>query len=124
MKPILAYFKETGNKYRWDADCDGAPFEIYIPKLRVPEPIPEIIQVGIYNIEDKQFGSITGIQVPNSDVSKPIIALLKFKDEKTKTVRYDPMNEFKLEIGSPYIPISLLTFPYPDKLTIKIDWKK
>jgi len=123
MKEILAYFKETGNKYRWDADCDGTKFEIYIPKLRVPEPIPETIQISIYKEENKQLESLTGNQDPYSDLRKPIIALLKMNEEMTKTVRYDPVNEFKLEIGSPYIPISLLEYPYPDKLIIRIDWK-
>ena len=45
MIEILADHKGTDSKLRWDADINGAPFELYIPKWRVPDPVPSVIRV-------------------------------------------------------------------------------
>ena len=98
MKEILAYHKETKNKHRWDADCDGTLFEIYIPKSSIPEPIPKQIVILIYKLDE--------INKLNSDLksianTNPLYAKLAFHSEKTKTARYDPTLEFKSKIVHP-----------------------
>lgn len=47
--------KETDNKLRWMADVEGAPFALYIPKWRVPEPWPVQVIVAVTdNLRDPQ----------------------------------------------------------------------
>ncbi len=45
---VLHYKKETENKLRWDAMVEDTPFEFYIPKWRVPYPIPQFLKVTLY----------------------------------------------------------------------------
>ena len=126
MKEILAYHKETEKKYRWDGEYQGAPFELYIPRWRVPVPLPKKITVRIYT--EPEFRNQI-ILVSRAKVSKdpslatnPIAARIVYNREHTKTVRYDPAERNEPEIGSPYIPIALLDHPYPQYLVITVDW--
>ena len=52
MHEVLAYRKQTDNKFRWDAQVGDAPFEIYPPKCRVPEPCPATIAVRVYELPE------------------------------------------------------------------------
>jgi hypothetical protein len=45
--------KETPNKLRWDVLVEGAPFELYIPKWRVPRPWPRRIVVRLSEVTDE-----------------------------------------------------------------------
>ena len=128
MKEILAYYyKETERKYRWDGEYQGATFEVYIPKWRVPVPIPKKITVRIYT--EPEFRNriilVSHAELLNNPslAITPIAAKIAFTSECTETVRYDPEAEpNEAEIGSPYIPIALLDHPYPQSLVITVDW--
>ncbi|MCG2790900.1 MAG: hypothetical protein L6305_04010 [Actinomycetia bacterium] len=127
---ICTYNKETDNKYRWDAMVDNAPLEIYIPKWRVPDPYPQRISVQIFEPADSRCPIVT-IHSKKEVKEKPglrlgpITAEVTFTEVKELTVRYDPVlagNDAR-EIGSPYIPKTLLDDPPQTRLVIVINWK-
>lgn len=128
MKELLAYHKETDNKHRWDAFVDDTVFELYVPKWRIPDPVPGKILIRIFT--DKNKASSSRTYTP-SDVSddpeireKTIFAEICFTREHTKTFRYDPIGEKnKWEIGSPYIPKSVLEYEKIDRLYLSVEWK-
>jgi hypothetical protein len=110
---IHEFNKETENKYRWDCEVDyGAKFELYIPKWRVPESLPKKIYVTIEPvIKGKKPHRVNRKSIEQSATLKkqPIEALVRYFEAKTKAIRYSPQGEEKdWEIGSPYIPISLI----------------
>ncbi len=124
MREILAFHKATERKYRWDA----APLELYIPQWRVPEPVPDSIAVRIYTEAEynKKIERVGQAAVStNPDLRKKRIAARVVRhSEKTKTVRYDPAEGYgQPEIGSPYIPITLLDSPYAEFLIIEVEWR-
>jgi hypothetical protein len=143
------FSKSTDQKLRWDEDIDGTKFELYIPKWRVPEPTPAIVSVKIYDASsfdpEQQFTPSQKIQLseaglpddqireldtwlpatrnaePHSD--RPIIAAVEFDRIHTQTVRYQPTGDpERWEIGQPYVPISVLLFPYPRRLILLVTW--
>ncbi len=127
MKEILAYYKQTENKYRWDAWYQGQRFELYIPKWRVPTPIPTSITVRIYT--ESEFGNQIRSITPTAVSSTPslaatqIVARIVYNDTHTETVRYDPVDPpNEREIGSPYIPQKMLDDPFPQRLVITVNW--
>jgi hypothetical protein len=127
MKETLAYYKETENKYRWDAWYQDQRFELYIPKWRVPTPIPTSITVRIYTESEfgSQIRSITPAEVSSNPVlaATPIAARIVFNHKHTETVRYDPKDASnESEIGSPYIPQKMLGDPFPPSLVITVNW--
>jgi hypothetical protein len=127
MKQILMYFKETDNKMRWDADCDGTLFELYIPKWRIPSNIPKTIKVSfdsIANCQDRSLLTPSKVRKNPNLLELPIFAEVHFHSLHTKTIRFDPSVNNNPEIGSPYIPFSLIA---PEligsKIVIKVEWK-
>ena len=43
--------------------------------------------------------------------------------DRTKTVRYNASRNFKeLEFGDPYVPRSILRYPYPERLLFLVRW--
>ena len=127
MHEVLAYQKQTDKKYRWDAQVGDAPFEIYIPKWRVPEPCPATVTVRVYELHEyrRPLTSIRRSQALATPklLRAPVVAELAFTEGKTRTVRYDPVVGDDLrEIGSPYIPYALLPGPPPQKLVVVVKW--
>lgn len=117
---VLTQSKETANKLRYGCDVDGVVFYVYIPINRVPDPYPQQIRVTIdSSIRFRQ--SKTGFSDPRKE---PIIVIIKKFEKCTKTYRYRQVEEdvSEWEIGDPYIPLSLLSEPSPELLTIKVDW--
>jgi len=126
MHEVLAYYKKTEGKFRWDAIVDDTKFEFYIPKWRVPSPTPRTIRVKIYRpgeehplaLEKRNENAI------NELLEMPINAKIAFTKEHTKTIRYDPIWDKKeWNIGSPYIPKSLLLPDIPKQLTLIVEWR-
>jgi hypothetical protein len=129
MREILAFKKETDNKIRWDAKYEGAPFELYIPKWRIPEPAPEKISVKIYLPTDTvpvlKKHDQTDIGAKPALRDEPIMAELSYCREHTETIRYDPIGDDKTwEIGHPYIPKGLLPVQPPGRMILVIEWLK
>ena len=125
MKEILMYFKETDNKYRWDADIDGTKFELYIPKWRIPKIVPQKIKVSIYfppylpNVS--KLTPDFALKEPDL-CTMPIISKVHHHSDHTKTIRYDPSEQNDPEIGSPYIPFQLLPQKRVDNIVICVQW--
>lgn len=128
IREFLAYSKETENKYRWDCDCDGVKFSLYIPKWRVPEPYPRTINIKLHPLGS---GIVMGRKYLKEAYEKdlalrkrPIIARLKRTSDHTKTVRFDPdYNSQWWDIGSPYIPAHILPSPDIKEIYIEVEWK-
>ena len=129
MFEILAYKKGTENKLRWDADVEGTPFELYIPKWRIPDPAPGKVLIRIFFSKDKIRSNrqFTPSEIKRNPELKnqPIYAEVTRIREHTKTIRFDPIGDNSdWEIGSPYIPKSLL--PADEnikKLCLVVEWK-
>jgi len=119
--------KVTENKYRWSVMVGKTKFTLYIPKWRVPLPLPRRVRVVIYLSGDKhpdlsQLKYSESANAPELNQS-PIVAKVRFNSEHTKTIRYDPIGVPKdLEIGNPYIPQELLPKEPPSELTISVEW--
>jgi len=125
MLLVLEYKKETTNKVRWDNKYDGELFSLYIPKWRVPEEIPNTITVKLNTVDF--YGDIISsynekeVKRNNELKNKKITAKIKRTSFHSKTVRYDPENIEKAEIGSPYIPKSLLENDM-DEILLEVIW--
>ena len=129
VKEILAYNKETDNKYRWEAKVENASFKLYIPKWRIPHPMPEKLLVGIYTVKEEARFQRTytpsEISINPNLAKNPIFAEIIFFEEHTQTYRYDPSfpDSHLWEIGSPYIPKTLLEHNRPQIVYINVEWK-
>ena len=127
LKEILAYYKETEKKHRWDALVDDAPFELYIPKWRIPHPTPSQVLIRIFD-SNESFSSTSYARKDfqnNPGLAKePIFTKINFLREHTKTFRYDPAGDKKeWQIGSPYIPKQLLDYQAAKTLFLVVEWK-
>jgi len=128
MYEVTAKFsKSTRNKMSWVADIRGIRFTLYIPKWRIPEPIPKRIRIKIYppneEINDKKTLTEDSTYLnPQLRLSKIYSEVQKVR-EHTQTIRFDPLGEpKKWEIGSPYIPKAVLENNIYEKLTIVVEW--
>jgi len=128
---ILAYYKQTENKLRWDAILEKAKvtFSVYIPKWRVPEPCPNTILVILYFPPDDKLKNIKIYTKSDIDMNQELrnnkisVELLK-KSDHTKTIRFDPTGNDKKnwEVGSLYIPKELLPHDEITKVSAVIEW--
>ena len=116
--------KETDNKLRWDTDIDGAPFELYVPKWRVPRPWPGRVYVRVFSgkspddvLRDTHIRDVT------QTTQRPIVAELQLTSKHQLTVRYTPLGDNQAwQIGEPYIPYQLLPPLIPDSVVIRVRW--
>lgn len=127
---VCTFKKETDNKYRWDYMEGNAPLEIYIPKWRIPDTCPQRIFVQIFEPEDSHCPIMTLHNKKEVDTNQrlrfvPITAEVIYKEDMTLTARYDPVLEGNdaREIGSPYIPKTLLDDPPQTRLVIVVNWE-
>jgi len=127
---VCTFKKETDNKYRWDYMEGNAPLEIYIPKWRIPATCPQRIFVQIFEPEDSHCPIMTLHNKKEVDTNQrlrfvPITAEVIYKEDMTLTARYDPVLEGNdaREIGSPYIPKTLLDDPPQTRLVIVVNWE-
>ena len=127
MYAFLAIRKETERKLRWDAMVEGAPFELYIPKWRVPDVVSDRIKITV--LLEKEVSEtrrvITRVQIRAQPHlrNNNIYARVKYIRDYTKTVRYDPIGlANNWEIGCPYIPKSILPDDFPKALQIVVQW--
>jgi len=122
---LLEEAKETDNKIRWDTRIDGTRFSLYIPKWRVPEPLPRLIHVTISPYTQQQSLTLSPAAahtVPESR-KEPIVAHLKRVKEHTQTIRYQPEGDASAwEVGEPYIPTPM-TYSEAERLTIMVQWE-
>lgn len=121
---LLESTKETDNKIRWDADIDGARFSLYIPKWRVPKPLPTFIYVTVLPYTRQKYFALSPANASNDPetCNQPIITNLRKFSEHTRTIRYQPEEDPSYwEIGEPYIPLSM-TYDMAEQLTIIVNW--
>ncbi len=119
--------KETVGTYRWIVMVEDAPFELYIPKWRIPEPIPEEILIKIYfpsdNLQYRESFSREKVESSPDLKWKKIFSDIHFVEAMTKTIRYEPNGgHINWEIGSPYIPKSIFREEEFSKLSIVVEW--
>lgn len=122
---LLAEVKETDNKVRWDADMDGTRFSLYIPKWRVPEPLPHLVHVTVSPCTRQQSPTLSPAAAHTTPESrkKPIVAHLRKFQKHTPTIRYQPEGEASAwEVGEPYIPTPM-TYGETERLTITVQWE-
>jgi hypothetical protein len=120
---LLRPSKETQNKLRWSShiEKDDAPFHLYIPKWRVPEPWPGRISVGIEPFSSKP-SDFAQSPYDSENLDNQIEVLVKRIEVHTRTVKYAPFGDEKeWQIGEPYIPFSLIP-PDSDFLIIEVKW--
>lgn len=128
MYEVLSFAKETENKIRWDCIANKAKFQLYIPKWRVPDPIPLAIYVRLYEVAlappNIKTYSRQDIELKPFLRSENIFSHVKKSDDKTLTVRFDPIgNTQDWEIGNPYIPESILPSAEIEELIIEVQWR-
>ncbi|MCP6718642.1 MAG: hypothetical protein KJI71_00235 [Patescibacteria group bacterium] len=128
QEEILAKWKkETDNKIVWVAQLEGVEFKLYIPKWRIPQPDPEEILIKIYSPSEKvgkeEFITKDDIQLNPKLKNNTIYSDIHRISEHTQTIRFDPDGDREnWEIGSPYIPKSILKGNNIDKLSIAVEW--
>jgi hypothetical protein len=115
---------ETDLKLVWSAGTSNARFYLYVPKWRVPEPWPALINVRITDIltEWEKYKPLTPTVARKNPelLEKPILAKIGYTELHTETFRYDPFDVKEPEIGNPYIPMSLLPSEPPKVLLVKV----
>ena len=121
---VLEYYKATGGTFRWDAMVDDTKFELYIYKWRVPLPCPLRVSVVISLPDDNrtdlyQFKNSKAVSTAERS-QLPVVTKVKFIEEHTKTQKYEPVGD--REIGSIYIPKTLLPEEPPLELIISVEW--
>ncbi len=120
---LMAPSKQTDNKLRWETDVDGVNFKLYIPKARVPYPWPKRILVRVCDI-DQPSGN-EAVQPDDPTLERGITATVRKVREHTETVRFDPDGDPNdWEIGSPYIPFSLLPRRSAENLQLQVWWDR
>jgi len=124
MKHTLQYSKETDGKLRWDKDIDGTLFELYIPKWRVPEPLPETIYVEFLDYNPDTFETDARQYSNKVECGEDIKILLFYDREHSVTYRYTPNKNYysnNWPLGKPYIPKSIIP-DKPERLVIHVKW--
>lgn len=122
----LILTRETDNKLRWDADFNGTPFELYIPKWRVPQPWPHRIRVALFDLREASDGRGKLRREhfePNLSLRlNPILTTIERSEEMKHTIRFRPIGEKdEWEIGEPYVPNELVPGD-TDRLRILVLW--
>lgn len=143
---MLRHDKTTDESFRWKTLVDGVPFSLYIFQERVPRPVPEIIEVSVFDdkslftalltrVGHKSVGDLSmqdkadleriGLEASHlQEAGEGAILGAAFKGSlHTKTVRYNAPRCFKeFEFGDPYVPESVLRCPYPERLLFLVRW--
>lgn len=114
--------KETENKLRWATwvEQDSTAFELYIPKIQVPEPWPGRVWTSLSALAG---GSASRLSIPpRSSRLEPIDTIVEFVSVHTRTHRYAPLGDPKgWLVGEPYIPMSLIP-RNGQYLLIHVEW--
>jgi hypothetical protein len=126
MKKKLHYHGETDNKLRWDGEAAGVLLELYVPKWRVPHPMPDTVEVRL-----SPASGIPGDMLPVTQEmvrrdpglkEQPIAVVLKKGAGHTRTIRYNPIDPETAETGNVYVPFCL-TFGGVQWLSLTVKWK-
>lgn len=122
---FLTSSHETQNKLAWRTKVDNASFDIYVPKWRVPHPWPGRIfaQLGTkFEMKHLDQGSHSH---PNRIIApNPIVAKCIRVGHSTKKPIFAPAdpNTDHWEIGSTYVPYSLLPMDAGTELVVFVAW--
>ena len=121
----LIYDKETERFCRYSEKIDEVKFTIYIEKWRMPSPTPSIILVEIGSPKDfknKRKYNQEDVSINPELKKNPIYEECREIEEKTQTIRHDPIvkrNDW--ELGSVYIPKDLV--PPSEIVSIVVEWQ-
>jgi hypothetical protein len=138
--------KTTDESFRWKTLVDEVTFSLYIFQERVPRPVPKIIEVSVYDDkslfttlltrvgkksvaelsnQDKEDLHQIGVEESHLRVAgdNAIIGAAFKGSVHIETVRYNAPRHFKeYEFGDPYVPQSILRYPYPERLLFLVRW--
>ncbi len=115
--------RDTGNKLRWESQIDGLRFTFYVPKRRVPVPWPKQIVVAVSELPLVVHEMHTAASAEPIDTHLPIVTTVGLDYRCLHSVRYRPIGEpATWEIGTTYIPYSLLRSDVPPRLQIEVRW--
>ena len=124
----LVATKKTDNKVRWDFKRPEWPakFSLYVPKWRVPMPVPAEITVTVS--EAGSGRSLTrsealGNQSLRAEPIGCVVERNRAKREPVHTLRFTPCTtpEDDWEIGEPYVPRCIVD-PEASRLFIRVEW--
>jgi len=123
---LMNPFSDTGKKLRWQGEVDDVSFTLYIPKWRIPTPWPKQIVVAVstvpLDIHEIPIPS-RGEEAERLDSRLPIITTAELEYRCKHSVRYRPVGDPKTwEIGTPYIPNSLLPIEIPRRVQLEVRW--
>lgn len=122
----LYYRRETDNKLRWDGEAAGVLFELYVPKWRVPDPMPTVVEVELTPASGSpdETRPVTREMVQGAPGlrEQAIAVVLQRSTDHTKTIRYNPIGTEEPEIGDVYVPFCL-TFEGMQRLSVTVTWR-
>jgi hypothetical protein len=109
---------ETDNKLRWSGDVLNVAFKLYVPKATFRGQIPEVLLVSVV-VEPALLADGSRRQDDNS-----LFEVVRKVEEHTETVRYCPTGApDRWLIGEPYIPKTLLSEQYPERVGLRVRWE-
>ncbi len=119
---LMQLYTETPRKLVWKNVSGPVPFSLYIPKWRVPEPVPReiLVRVGMrFSVVPSPVfkrGCLQGTSVP-------IQVRVHRVCENVNSVRFAPRGTtYDREIGEPYIPFDSLPCWNAQALCIEVQW--
>jgi hypothetical protein len=123
---LMNPFSDTGKKLRWQGEVNDESFTLYIPKWRIPTPWPKqiVVAVSTMPLDIHEISVPTqGEEAEPLDSRLPIITMVDLEYRCKHSVRYRPVGDPKTwEIGTPYIPNSLLPADIPHRLQLEVRW--
>jgi hypothetical protein len=144
---ILTRDKITDESIRWMRLISGVKFQLYIIKWRVPEPVPDKIEVSIFSHKELYHRDVTRlgkksikdlsaedrVYLDRIDLNESRIrvagpdailgaAYFNEKSDPINTVRYNAGRDESLEFGDPYIPRSIFEGKCPPYLLFLVRW--
>ncbi len=97
-------------KHRWRAEIDGVRIWFYANESLFGG-VPKQIDIEVY----KADGSV----LESHSKGLNVVALTYMRDH-TETAKYTPHDRWQGVVGDVYVPLSILPFPRPDELYLKV----
>lgn len=117
--------QETTSFHCWEYKQDKTISKLYIPKWRVPEPIPTIVSVSVDTHNGFEENRISERDILRNPQKKrlPIVVLGERVSDHQYTIRFDT-NNYNNQINSLYVPYTFLEENLDiKKVMIKVQWE-
>ena len=118
----LELYKETAGTLVWKEVSGDVQFRLYIPKWRIPVPVPHqiLVRIGM-----KSSGVPCEVYKGGNprEATNPIQVVVGRVREVVNYVRFAPHGaKSDWEIGEPYIPLEILPCLNAQALYIEVQW--